>query len=119
MIAGHDRDALGRADAFQPGPGRFEFGSQRQVDEIAGDRDLIRRLRLHVRQQRVEHVAAMEFVAVAGPVEVAERALAGEIAKPRRRQRRQMRIGQMGQRECGHQRHPTGLPARKASTIIS
>ena len=60
------------------------------------------RLRLHVGDQRVQHLAAVIFVAVAGPVEIAERALAGEIAQPRRRQRRQMRIGQMRQREGRH-----------------
>ena len=76
-----------------------EFRLQRQVDEIAGHRDVVRPLRLHVGDQRVQHLAAVIFVAVAGPVEIAERALAREIAKPRRGQRRQMRIGQMRQRE--------------------
>ena len=89
-----------RADAFEPGLRRREFRLQRQIDEIAGDRDVVRRLRLHVGDQRVEHLAAVIFVAVAGPVEIAERALAREIAKPRRGQRRQMRVGQMRQREA-------------------
>ena len=105
MIAGYDRDPLRRADAFEPGLGRGEFCLQRQVDEIAGHRDVVRPLRVHVGDQRVQHLAAVIFVAVAGPVEVAERALAREIAKPRRGQRRQMRIGQMRQREgIGHSR---------------
>jgi hypothetical protein len=37
----------------------------------------------------------MEFVAVAGPIEIAEGALAGEVAQPRRGQRSQVRIGQV------------------------
>ena len=80
VIAGDDGDAISRADALQPGPRRRKLGFQREIDEVAGDRDLIRRLRLHVRHQRIEHVAAVEFVAIAGPVEIAERAFAREIA---------------------------------------
>ncbi len=76
-----------------------ELRLQRQVDEIAGYRDVVGPLRLHVGDQRVQHLAAVIFVAVAGPVEIAERTLAREIAQPRRGQRRQMRIGQMRQRE--------------------
>jgi hypothetical protein len=105
VIAGYHRDPLRRADAFKPGLCRGEFRLQRQIDEIAGHRDVVRPLRLHVGDQRVQHLAAVIFVAVAGPVEIAERTLAGEIAKPRRGQGRQMRIGQMRQRESiGHSR---------------
>jgi hypothetical protein len=98
------------ADARQPGLRRLEFGLQRQVDEIAGHRDMIGALRLHVRNQRVEHVAAVIFVTVACPVEIAERAFSREVAQPRRRQRRQMRIGQMCKPECRHYSDPVGLP---------
>ena len=105
MIAGYDRDPLRRADAFEPGLGRGEFCLQRQVDEIAGHRDVVRPLRLHVGDQRVQHLAAMIFVAVAGPVEIAERTLAREFAKPRLGQRRQMGIGQVRERKgIGHSR---------------
>ena len=81
VIAGNDADAIRRPDALQPGPRRRKFRLERDVDEIAGDRDVVRRLRLHVRHQRVEHIAPMIFVAVAGPVEIAERAFAREIAQ--------------------------------------
>ena len=110
VIAGDDRDLLRRADAFQPGRRRRELRLQREIDEIAGDRDVVRLLRLEVGDQRVEHVAAVIFVPVAGPVEIAEPALAGEIAQPRRWQRRKMRVGQMRQRERGHQLRPPGSP---------
>ena len=100
VIAGNDGDVLRGADALQPRPRRREFRLQRQVDEIAGHRDVVGPLRPDVGDQRVQHLAAVVFVAVAGPVEIAERALAREIAQPRRRQRRQMRIRQMRQREC-------------------
>ncbi len=62
-------------------------------------RDVVGRLRLHVGDQHVEHLAALVLVAVARPVDVAERALARELDQPRLRQRRQMRVGQMGERE--------------------
>jgi hypothetical protein len=62
----------------------------------------------------------MDFLAIARPVEIAERAFAGEFAKPRHGQRRKMRIGQMGQRECRHYLHPLLLPVRwRRGTIIS
>ena len=106
VIAGNHRDAIRRTDAFQPGPRRRKLRVQRQVDEVAGDRDLVRRLRLHVRYQRVEHIAPVDLVPVARPVEIAERAFSREIAQPRRGHWRQMRIGQMGQRKCRHQPGP-------------
>jgi len=56
--------------------------SSAQIDEVARDRDVIRGLRLHVRYQRIEHAALVEFMPVARPVEIAERALAGELGKP-------------------------------------
>ena len=105
VIAGNDGDPLRRADAFEPGLRRGELRFQRQIDEVAGHRDVVRPLRLHVGDQCVQHLAAVIFVAVAGPVEIAQRTLAREIPKPRLGQRRQMRIGQMRQRErFGHSR---------------
>jgi hypothetical protein len=62
----------------------------------------------------------VEFVAIARPVQVTENAFAGEIAKPRRGQGRQMRVGQVGQCESRHQIHPIGLPVEYSRcTIIS
>ncbi len=118
VIAGNDGDTVRCADALQPVQRRSKFGFQREVDEVAGDRDLIRLLRLHVRYQRIEHVAAMEFLAIAGPVEIAERAFAGEFGKPRVRQRRKMRIGQVSQREDGHQKGPIGSSDRVSRRAI-
>ena len=112
VIARNDCDAVRRADALQPFQRRRKLRLQREIDQVAGDRDLIRRLRLDVQHQRIEHVAAMEFPAIARPIEIAERALAGEFAQPQARQRRKMRIGQMGQHEGGHQIDPIGLQKR-------
>jgi len=106
VIAGDDRDMFRGAHALQPRPRRRELGFEREIDEIAGHRDVVRVLRPDIGDQRIQHLAAVVFVAVAGPVEIAERTLAGEIAKPRRRHGRQMRIGQMRQRKCRHQKSP-------------
>ena len=118
VIAGDDGDAIRRADAFQPCQRRRKLGFQREIDEIARDRNVVRRLRLHVRHQRIEHVAAVEFMAIAGPVEIAERALSGQLGKPRRRQWRKMRIGQMGQRKGRHRLRPSRIPVCNDGTII-
>ncbi|MGY3361090.1 hypothetical protein ACVWZK_007753 [Bradyrhizobium sp. GM0.4] len=102
VIAGNRGDAVGRTDAVEPGARRRELRLQRQIDEIACDRDVVGTLRLHVGDKGVEHLAALVFVTVARPVDIAERALAGELDQPRLRQRRQMRVGQMGEREGSH-----------------
>ena len=44
--------------------------------------------------------------------------LARELGKPHLGQRRQMRIGQMGKRECRHHADPAGRPARGSGAII-
>ena len=80
VIAGDDGDMLGRSDTFQPRTGRCEFRLQRDVDEIAGDGDVVGPLRLQVLNQRVQHLAPMNLVPVARPVQIAERAFAGEVA---------------------------------------
>jgi hypothetical protein len=59
-------------------------------------------LRLEVGDERIEHLGAMQFPAVAVPVGVAEGALADEFGQPRARQRREMRIGEMRQPEARH-----------------
>src|SRR6202035_2872434 len=77
VVAGDDRDAIRRADTLQPGQRWRKLGFERQIDEVACDRDVIRGLRLQIRYQRIEHAAFVEFMPVARPVEIAERALAG------------------------------------------
>ena len=104
VVAGNDGDVFRRADAFEPDARRGEFRVEGEIDEIAGHGDMVRPLRLHVGDQRIQHVAPVIFVAVTGPVKITERALAGEIAQARRRQRRQMRIRQMRQRVRRHPR---------------
>ena len=118
VIAGNHRDPVGWTDALQPCPRRHKLGFERQIDEVAGDRDVVRRLGLHIRNQRVQHVAPVELAAVARPVEIAEHAFAHKFAGPRPRQRRDMRIGQMRQREGRHHLRPLRLLAERSRCAI-
>src|SRR5581483_3446567 len=91
--------AFRRADAFQPGPSGREFGLKRDVGDIAGQRDVIGILHLQIGDQAVEDGAIMNKAAVAPPVDVAGDPLVHKLAQARPRQRRQMRIGQVGEGE--------------------
>ncbi len=76
----------GGPTAVEPFAGGREFRLQRQIHEVAGNSDMVGRLRLHIVDQRVEHLAALIGMAVARPVDVAQRPLAGELAQPRLQQ---------------------------------
>ena len=66
---------LGLAELAQPGRGLHELGRQRDVDEVAGDRDVVGRLLVQVGDQRVQHLAAMHAVAAPLPGQIAEHPL--------------------------------------------
>jgi hypothetical protein len=117
VIAGNDGDPIGFADVSQPRQRWREFRLQREIDQVAGDGDVVGPLRMQVRDQRIEHLAPLIFMASARPVEIAERALARELGHPRRRQGRQMRIGQMRQRKGRHQATPA-KPSARQTTIM-
>ena len=100
MIAGHDGDVAGVAERFEPRRARGVFVGQRQIDEIAGDRDVVDAMRLQIARDRIEHFGAMDVFALALPIDEAEAALADELREPR--PRGQMQVGQMGEYEhCG------------------
>ena len=115
VIAGNDRHPIRWADAFQPLAGRCEFRWQRQIDQIAGDGDVVGLLDVEVRPQQVEQFAAVDGVAIALPVGVAERALADQFVQARRRQRRQMRVREMCQHIGRHHALPIRIPARNTN----
>ena len=106
VIAGHQGDVLRRSQRFKPGARRWIFGRQRDVDEVAGHRDVVGCLCLEVGDDARKHVAAMDQAALAPPVDKAGRAFADELVQARLRQRPEMRIRQM--REHEHGRHPRG-----------
>ena len=113
VIARDRRHGSGRPHTSEPLPRRAEFRFQREIDEIAGDGDVVGGLRLHVGDQRVQHLAAIIFAAVAGPVEIAERAFACEFGQPRFGQRRQMRVRQMRELEGRHRHLLARGPCRR------
>src|SRR5262249_51811171 len=102
VIAGDRGHEFRRPDAREPFARRWKFCLQREIDEIARDGDVIGRLRLHVGDQRVQHVAPVIPSAIAGPIEVTQRALPRELGQPRPGQRRQMWVRQMRELESGH-----------------
>ena len=63
------------AQRLQPQPRQLDLPVERQIDEIAGDGDVVGRVRLHVRDDRVDDGVVQEAAAVALPVDVAEHAL--------------------------------------------
>ena len=60
MITGDQRDVIGRTDLVKPLQRRFEFSIECEIDDVAGDGDMVRALCVHVLHQRVEHVTAIE-----------------------------------------------------------
>ena len=90
------------AQAFQPVAAARKFGRQRDIGNIAGDRDVVGCLRLDVGDDRRERRRIVNEAALALPVDVAGHALADQLAPARRRQRREMRVGKMreGEHRC-------------------
>jgi hypothetical protein len=60
---------------------------------------MVRRLRLEIRHNAREHVAAMNQLALTPPVEEAGRAFADELGQSGRRQRSKMGVRQMREDE--------------------
>ena len=65
VVAGNDRHILRGAEALKPGSGGRIFGRQRQVDEIAGHRDVVRRACPDILRDPRQQVGAMEEAALA------------------------------------------------------
>ena len=114
MIAGDDGHLGGRAQRFQQGAAVHEFLRQRDIGEVAGDRDVVGLLRLQVGDDLAQHLGVVDEAAIALPVDIAGDPLADQLGDARRRQRRQMRVGEMGEGE----RHelPIKIPAMNTST---
>src|SRR5204862_164621 len=75
--------------------------------------------RLYLGDDGVQHLAPMDELAVAPPVERAQRPLAGQFAQAQDRQWRQVRVGQMGEHERRHHASPPGIPAEKCRFTIA
>ena len=79
VVAGNDRDLIRRPDTLQPRARRHEFRRKREIHEIAGDGDVIRLLRLHIVDKEIKHLAPVDGMPIAFPVQIAECALAREL----------------------------------------
>ena len=98
VVAGGDADLLGRADGFEPVVSGVDLGIERQVHQVAGDHGEIRVLLAHVAHQLGQAVARHGMLALDLPVEEAGDPLVHQIARPDRRQRGQVNVGQMSER---------------------
>ena len=99
MIAGHQRHVCRRPQRFEPSASRRVLAGCRDVDEIAGYRDVVGCACLQVRRHTRQHLGTMDEAAFAMPVEKAGRALAHKLRPMRPRQWREMRIRDMGEHE--------------------
>ena len=95
MIAGHNRHIMRIAKQFQPLPGHIDLDVERQVDEVAGHRDMVRARRLDVAHDGVDDAVVQELPAVAVPVDIAGDPLGDEIAIGYIGKRPQMNVGKM------------------------
>ena len=102
MVIGHQRNVVRCTNALQPLSRFHKFERQGDVDEITGDGDVIGVMGLHIGDQFAKHVAAMDHVPLAVPVEIADGAFAREFAQARGWHRAEMRIGQMREQERRH-----------------
>jgi hypothetical protein len=64
-----------RTQFVQPCTGTANFKGERDVDEVTGHRNVVRRLRLHVLDQLFKVIAAHDFRTVALPVQITEQTL--------------------------------------------
>jgi hypothetical protein len=95
VVAGNDRHVLRRPQALEPGERVDALLRQADVDEIAGDGDVVGPLRPEVGDDAVEHQPLIHRPAVAHPVGVAQRALKVPIARAEAGDRPQVDIGQV------------------------
>ena len=72
-----------------------DLGVERQIDEVAGDREMIGRIGRDVGGDHVDDAVMQEAAPVALPVDVADHALGGEIAIGYSGERPQMNVGNM------------------------
>ncbi len=101
VVAGDRGHVARRAEMAQPFRGADELLRQAEIDEVAGDGDLVG-LALHdIAGEEVEDLAAMHELAAAMPVHVAEDALRHEVAAARARHRAQVNVGKMREGEHG------------------
>ena len=101
VIAGDCSDALRRPEVAQPLRGKHELLGKPEIDEVAGDRDVVRLAPDNILGEHVEHVAPMHKLPPLMPIHIAEHALAEKVAAPRPGHRAQVNVGEMRESEQG------------------
>jgi hypothetical protein len=99
VIARHKGDPFGIAEGFEPLRGRPVFGPQRQVDQVAGQRDVVRPVRHEVGDQRLEDLRPVDVAPAVLPGMIADEALAPQLGRAHPGQRRKVDVGEVSQRE--------------------
>ena len=99
VIAGHDRNVLGRPERFQPELRQFDLAVERQVDEVAGDGEMVDAHGLDVGDDRADHAIMHDVAAMALPVDVADHALGREVPIGYIGKGTEMDVGDMGEPE--------------------
>ena len=97
VIAGYHREVVGQAEIVEPVAGGGDFHIEGDVDEVAGDRDVVRGLCLHIVEQQVEPAGRHRAGAGAMPVDVADHTLGNEVAEAGVGHGTQVRVRKMGE----------------------
>ena len=100
VVAGREGHVRRLAERPHPFRRATKLRRQRDVDEIAGDRDMVGLLGAHVGDQTGERRHVAEAFAPALPVDVAHEALEPHLVEARPRQRPEMDVGEMGDGEA-------------------
>ena len=92
VIARHQRNPIAASERLQPPQRVGAFVGQSDVGQIAGDRNVIRGARTHIRHDRIQRLDPMHAATPAPPRQISENAFVAEVAQARTPQRRQVRI---------------------------
>ena len=101
VIAGDGGDAVRRPEMFEPFGRAHELLGEAEIDEIAGHGDVVGGLLGHVARDEIEDLAPVHEFPPAMPIDVAEHALAHQLAALDPRHRAQMDVGKVGEGEHG------------------
>ncbi len=100
VVPGYDGDIGRRSECPQPERGPGELGGQGDVDDIAGDRDVIGAGPHQVTDERVQHFGAVDVHPSKSPGQVPEHTLVEHRRRCGREPRRNVRIRKVGKHEA-------------------
>jgi hypothetical protein len=101
VIARDSGHAGRRPEMVQPFGGADEFVRQSEIDQVSGDRDMVRLPLGKVVGEQIEHLAPVHVFAPTVPVHIANHAFGEQVAALGARHRAQMNVREMGESEQG------------------